>query len=424
MTDIAIIGAGAAGIAAARHLAALEHDFVLLEAKPHAGGRCVTDHVTLGAPVDLGAHWLHSPARNPLVEIADRYGIRYRQGAQDGRYCRNGAWLESAESKACAAYVEACFDRVMAAGQAGRDGAVTDLFTGGEDHPWYELFLAELQAKQGVAPGQCSILDFARYVWEGDDWPVIDGFGTVLARLAESLPIQYATTVERIDWSGSKDVRLTTPAGTVAARAVILTVSTGILASGIRFDPLLPDWKDEAIDGLPMGSCNKVALRFSGRVFADCNASLVLPMRGLSEPVEFMLREGEHEIATCLLNGPFGKALAKAGPAAMADYALERLIEMFGSHLRQALLPGQVTADWDADPFVRGCYAAARPGRADARADLARPVENRLFFAGEATSRDFIGDVHGAWFSGIKAAEAALASRPPAARASRLHPLI
>lgn len=416
MTDIAIIGAGAAGIAAARHLAALGHDFVLLEAKAHAGGRCVTDHVTLGAPVDLGAHWLHSPARNPLVQIADRFGIRYRQGAQDGRYSRNGTWLDAAESNAGAAYVDACFDRVMAAGKAGRDGAVTDLFAGEEDHPqnhpWHDLFLAELQAKQGVAPDQCSILDFARYVWEGDDWPVIDGFGTVLARLAESLPIRYATPVERIDWSGSRDVRLTTAAGTVLARAVILTVSTAILASGIRFDPMLPDWKEEAIDGLPMGSCNKVALRFAGHVLADCDTSLVLPLRGPSEPVEFMLREGGHEIATCLFNGPFGQALAKAGPAAMADYALERLVEMFGSHLRQALLPGQVTADWDADPFIRGCYAAARPGRADARADLACPVENRLFFAGEATSHDFIGDVHGAWFSGIRAAEAALASRP------------
>lgn len=410
MTDIAIIGAGAAGIAAAQHLAALGHDFVLLEAKSHAGGRCVTDSVTLGAPVDLGAHWLHSPALNPLVQIADRFGIRYRQGAQDGRYSWHGNWLDAIDSDAAAAYVDACFDRVAAAGAAGRDCAVTDLFVGDESHPWHDLFLAELQAKQGVAPDQCSSLDFARYVWEGDDWPVIDGFGTVLARLADTLPVRYAAPVDRIDWSGARHIRVMTPDGILHARAVILTVSTGILASGLRFYPRLPDWKRAAIADLPMGSCNKVALRFEGPVFADCDASLVLPLRGAAEPVEFMLREGGYEIATCLLNGPFGKALAQSGPAAMADYALERLVEMFGSNLRKALLPGQVVADWDADPFVRGCYAAARPGRADAREDLARAIDNRLFFAGEATAGDFTGDVHGAWFSGIAAAEAALAA--------------
>ncbi len=77
MTRIAIIGGGTAGIAAAKRLAELGQDYVLLEAKPFAGGRCVTDHVTLGVPIDVGAHWFHSRAVNPLVGFANQMGIRY-----------------------------------------------------------------------------------------------------------------------------------------------------------------------------------------------------------------------------------------------------------------------------------------------------------------------------------------------------------
>lgn len=412
MTDIAIVGAGAAGIAAARRLIELKRDYVLLEAKDVIGGRCVTDRETLGAPVDLGAHWLHSPALNPMKAFADRFGIRYSTKSLESRFSREGIWLDAAAHAACAEHVEACFACVTAAGKGGRDGAIADLLAEMAGHPWHDVFLAELQAKQGVAASECSILDFARYVWEGDDLPVTDGYGTLLEALGRDLAIRRATPARRIDWSGRARIRIDTPAGTLEALRVILTVSTGLLAQGIDFQPLLPDWKRAAIADLPMGSCNKVALRFEGRVFGDCPASLILPLRGASESVELVIREGQAEIATCLFNGSLAKDLSAAGAAAMADYALERLVEIFGAGLRQAILPRRVIADWDRDVHARGCFSAARPGRADARVDLARPVEDRLFFAGEATARDFIGDVHGAWFSGLDAAEAASRSLP------------
>lgn len=410
MTDIAIIGAGAAGIAAARRLTDMKQNYVLLEAKDIIGGRCITDRETFGVPVDLGAHWLHSPALNPMTAFADQFGIRYSTEALVSRFSRNGIWLQSAEHKDCTEHVDACFDRVMAAGKGGRDGAVADLFADMANHPWQGVFLAELQAKQGVAATECSILDFARYVWEGDDWPVIDGYGTLLAGLGRDLAIRCATPAQRIDWSGRTHIRITTPGGILAAQRVILTVSTALLAQGIDFHPRLPDWKRGAIADLPMGSCNKVALRFAGGVFGDCPASLILPLRGATESVELVVREGGAEIATCLVNGPLGKDLAADGADVLADYALQRLAEIFGADLRKALLPQRVIADWDGDRYVNGCFSAARPGRADARIDLARPIDDRLFFAGEATSLDYIGDVHGAWFSGIAAAEAAARS--------------
>nr|WP_298681759.1 NAD(P)/FAD-dependent oxidoreductase [uncultured Dongia sp.] len=405
MTDIAIIGAGAAGIAAARRLAELKQDYLLLEAKDVIGGRCVTDTQTLGAPVDLGAHWLHSPALNPLKGFADQLGIQHGV-ALEGRYSRNGAWLSAADQTACTDYVDACFERVVQATAGGKDIAVADLFADVAPSPWHDVFLAELQAKQGVAPKDCSALDLARYVWEGDDLPVIGGYGTLLTQLAQGLALRCATPVTRIDWSGRRHIQITTPAGTLAVQRVILTVSTALLARGIDFHPLLPAWKQDAIANLPLGSCNKVALRFAESALGDCPPSLIMPLRG-TESVELVVREGGLDIATCLFNGPVSRDLALAGPAAMADYALERLVEIFGHALRTAVLPQRVTVDWDKDHYIGGCFSAARAGHADARMALARDVDNRLFFAGEATSPDFIGDVHGAWFSGITAAEAA-----------------
>lgn len=404
MNRVAIIGGGAAGIAAARHLAERGQDYVLLEAKPIIGGRCVTDHATLGVPIDLGAHWFHSPALNPLVGHADLLGIRYQRQALAGRYSRHGAWLSAADQAACEAYVEDCFAQIAA---CDGDVAISELFPDTQA-PWHDVFLAEQSAKQGIAAEASSSRDFANYVWEDDDCPVTDGFGTLLAKLAEGLNIRVGAPVARIDWSG-RDIKLATPDGTLVAQRVILAMSTAVLHDGIAFSPALPGWKRSAIADLPMGSCNKVALRFSRRVFDDCPPSLVLPLRGGHEAVEIVIRENDLEVATCLFNGPFAKELAQAGHPAMAAYALERLVELFGSDVRQAALPRHVIADWDHDPYIRGCYSAARVGRADARGELARPIDDRLFFAGEACSRQYMGDVHGAWFSGIAAAEAAAA---------------
>lgn len=208
MKPIVIIGAGAAGIAVARRLQELERPYILVEAKAFTGGRCVTDQATFGSPVDLGAHWFHSPAFNPLVPLADRLGVRYAAEALRGRYHRDGSWLTDADQAACENYLEAAFDRIAAF--AG-DIAIKDLFPD-PTSPWHDAFLAELRAKQGVTVEESSSRDFARYVWEGDDLPVTGGFGTLLDKLTDGLNIRTATPVSRIDWSG-RNIRVTTPVG-------------------------------------------------------------------------------------------------------------------------------------------------------------------------------------------------------------------
>ncbi len=409
MLDIVIIGAGAAGLAAARRLMDQGASFRLLEAKKHIGGRAVTDSVTLGAPVDLGAHWLHSPSLNPLTPLADRYLFHVEQGAEDLRVARSGTILSGAEHDECLAYVEACFAKVAAIREGDHDCPVSALFP--FRGRWHDFFEATFIAKQGMPLAQSSALDFARYVWEGDDWPVLDGFGALIARHAEGIPVELETPATRIGWGGKAGVTVETPRGTIEARAAIIAVSTGVLADeAIRFDPSLPDRTRQAIADLPLGSCNKVALGFTRNPFGDLNTVMLMPDLGPDQSVEFVIRENDRNIVTTMLNGPFAKALAAEGARAAADYALTQLAAIFGSDVKRCVTDRIVFADWDHDPWVRGCYAAARPGRHAARAELARPVENRLFFAGEAVHDRYMGDVHGAHLSGEVAADAALAA--------------
>ncbi|HET6620470.1 MAG TPA: NAD(P)/FAD-dependent oxidoreductase [Dongiaceae bacterium] len=407
MLDCIVIGAGAAGLAAARRLQDKSASFRLLEAKSHIGGRAVTDSVTLGTPIDLGAHWLHSPALNPLTPLVDRYLFHVKHGPEDFRVARNGVILSGAEHDACFDYVDDCFDRIARIDGGDLDCAVSELFPfRGE---WHDFFEANFVAKQGVPAAQSSALDFARYAWEGDDQPVLDGLGALIARHAQGIEVARATPATRVAWDRGAGVAVETPRGTLEARCAIVAVSTGVLAGEtIRFTPSLPGWKLDAIDGLPMGSCNKVALGFTGNPFGDLDSVMLMPDLGPDQSIEFVVREGGHNIVTAMINGPFAKALAVEGARATADYALTRLAAIFGSDVKACATDRLVFADWDHDPWVAGCYAAARPGCHVARAELARPIENRLFFAGEATHDRYMGDVHGAHLSGETAADAVL----------------
>lgn len=409
MLDIVIIGAGAAGLAAARKLETARVSYRVLEAKPHIGGRAVTDTATLGAPVDLGGHWLHSPAHNPLTPLADRYGFHVKHSGEDFRVARSGRLLAGAEAEECLAYIDHCFEKIVAAGNERLDCIVADLFP--FEGEWHGMFEAAFTAKAGISARHASAQDFARYVWEGDDLPMLEGLGALVARHARGIDVQLATPVTRIAWGGASGVAVDTPQGTLQARAAIVTVSTGVLSNEvIRFDPSLPDWKRAAIDDLPLGNCNKVVLGFARNMFGDLRDVMLMPDLGPERSVELVVREGGRDIVTVMFNGPFAKDLAADGAAASRDYALAVLAGIFGSDVTASARAPFVFADWDHDPWIGGCYAAARLGRADARAVLARAVDDRLFFAGEATHDCYMGDVHGAHLSGEAAAEAAMAA--------------
>ena len=410
--DLAIIGAGAAGLAAARTARNRGLDVVVLEALDRIGGRAQTDQTTFGVPWDRGCHWLHSASINPLRALADDLGIRYERGNPPYRVWLGDRWATETERSTHLAYAETAHADAIAAGKTGQDVPVSSLLD--PNDPADALFQIWFNANWGTTPERASTLDAANYRDTDENWPVSDGYGTLVARLGAGGAVELATPVSRIAWNGA-GVAVTTPRGTIQARAAIITVSTGVLAAKtIVFDPPLPDWKQSAAEAVPLGTANKVVFAIDGRHLGVAEPTgIVVPLPGITDGwMTFRLRPFGRDLADGYLAGPSGRILEEAGEAATIETARDALANALGSASVRQITASACTR-WGAEPSILGAYAAALPGQAHRRADLARPVANRLFFAGEATSPDFFTTCHGAHLSGIAAAEAAIAAIRP-----------
>jgi monoamine oxidase len=416
--DVVVVGAGAAGLGAARALKTAGASFVVLEAADRIGGRAWTDTTAFpGIPFDRGCHWLHSASHNPFRAAADALGLSYAAGRRDWRqrhlYVR-GQGLAPAEARTTGASIFAAFDAMEAAGAAGRDVAASTVIdlTG----PWARVVAQWVAIFTGADPANVSTLDFARYADTGEDWPVVDGFGAlVLANAGTDLPIRLNTPARGINTSGA-GVVVSTDAGDIRARSVIVTVSTTVLASGaIRFTPELPQVHLDAIAACPLGHAEKIAFQLDHvieEVPPTTYADVVDATPDGAQPLLMTINEAGRPFISCSIAGAFGRDLARAGTDAMLDFGCEALIGAFGAGIRKRIVRGSATG-WSVDPLVRGAYSCARPGLADLRADLARPVADRLFLAGEAVSTDAFSTAHGAHLTGCAAAARALALPKP-----------
>lgn len=402
--DVAIVGAGAAGIAAARRLADAPANFVVLEARPRIGGRAWTTE-RAGFPLDFGCGWLHSADRNPWTRIFEAAGFAIdRTPAPWTSDDRDLSFREGefAEYRAAVAEFYARLDQVAADEQ---DRAAAEFLV--PSCRWNALINAVSTYANGAELDRISISDVTGYADTGINWRVREGYGTAIAAYGSGLPVALDCAVRRID-RGGRVLRLETDKGAVTARRAIVTVPTSLLASeAIRFDPPLPE-KLEAAAGLPLGLANKVvlaverpeALPVEVRLFGktDRTGTGSYHLRPFSLP---------------LIEGYFGGRLAgeleRDGEEAAFDFATGELAAHFGNDFRKLLRPVAVTV-WGHDPYAEGSYSYALPGKAAARALLALPVDDRLFFAGEACSTDSFSTAHGAYETGKAAAEAVLAT--------------
>lgn len=401
--DVVVIGAGSAGIAAGRRLAAAEGiSFVVLEARERAGGRTWTIEKN-DCPLDLGGEWLHSADRNVLSKIAEehRFALYHRRPDWTTRLSNSGASLAEQEDwiGARKAYLAA---RHRAANEA-EDRACSNLLPPGGR--WNTLLDATSTWGNAVELDQISVKDNDRYEDSGVNWRVCRGYGTLLATLAAPLPVAYGAPVSRIDHRG-RDIVIDCARGRIQAHKVIITVPTNILASGaVEFDPLLPA-KLDAANGLPLGLANKLFLSFTGRMDdldPEGDVFLVGSTTRL-QTMNYQARPFGRPIIQCFFGGEFAAGLERdGGLPAMAAFASDELAALRGNAIRKELTP-LVASSWRADPFARGSYSYARPGHADDRAVLAAPVDDRLFLAGEATSLNFFSTVHGAYETGLRAA--------------------
>jgi monoamine oxidase len=406
--DVVIIGAGAAGIAAAKELQALGQNFLLLEASHRIGGRVYTENVAPGMPFDLGAHWIMAPSENPLMPLAEAGELELDEEIEHytaGRYFENDAWLPRNAYEDFAHY----WDEQFAALNEAADGrdllSVFDVIDNDNRWaPYFHMFFAQDFTRD---VDRASVEDTLAYIRQENDLAVVTGLGNLVARYGSDVPVSLNSAVRKIDWSG-RDIKLHTTKGTVRAKKVILTVSTGVLATHeIEFSPALPDWKLDAVRGLPLGSLTRVALMFDTPLLQELPAAFTVRTHG-DDPLDFRNRPFGYDYVEVAAGGRMAEWMEKSGERATIDYILEKLRDVAGNEAVPEPIRHIVSA-WDSDAWVKGSYSCARPGAANHRQVLAQPVDDRIFFAGEASSSDFYASVHGACLSGRVAACAACA---------------
>ena len=401
--DIAIIGAGAAGLGAAHALQGSGLATIVLEARDRVGGRGFTVQTAPDVIFDLGCGWLHSADRNSFVSIAEHLNVEIDRTLPPWRERAFGKAFPQSERDDFIRALDAFYVRAEEAARSGRDSAADLCLEPG--NRWNPMIDAISTYVNGCELDQVSILDIDAYEDTNINWRARRGYGALMAAYGASLPLALSCNVTRIDHSG-KRLHVETSCGTLEADKAIVTVSTNLIAEqAIRFHPALST-KVDAATGLPLGLADKVVLALADPEALPKDGNL----RGATMRTAmgtFHLRPFGQPCIEGFFGGRYAKALEDAGDGAIAAASIDEIVKLLGNDFRRKLTPLRESR-WAHDPFARGSYSHALPGHAGDRAVLAAPVDGRLFFAGEATSPNFFSTAHGARDSGERAAKEAL----------------
>ena len=403
--DIAIIGAGAAGLGAANALRDCGHSTIVLEARDRIGGR---GHTIMAAPnivFDMGCGWLHSADRNSFVAVAEQLNFEIDKTRPPWREQSFDTGFPLEQRVQFIEAIDGFYERAEAAAKTGRDGAANVCLEPG--NRWNPMIDAISTYINGCELDQVSLLDMDAYEDTEINWRIRRGYGALMTAYGAPCRLALDCAVTLIDHSG-KRVRIETSQGTLSADKVIVTVPTNLIADdAIRFHPALPA-KVDAARGLPLGLADKVMLALDEPDALPKDGSL----RGATMRTamgSFHLRPFGQPCIEGFFGGRFAQELEDAGPGALAAESIDEIVALLGSDFRRKLKP-LAESRWSHDPFARGSYSHALPGHAGDRAVLAAPVDGRLFFAGEATSPNFFSTAHGARDSGERAAGEVLAA--------------
>ncbi|MFB9262416.1 flavin monoamine oxidase family protein [Bradyrhizobium erythrophlei] len=403
--DIVVIGAGAAGIAAARRVAAASRKVIVVEASSQVGGRCQTDAATFDVPFDRGAHWMHNPETNPMIRLARAAGLEIvtapsGQKIRIGRrYARPG---ETEEFLAALVRTNRAIDDAARRGDIAC-GAVVPKDLGDWAGTAEFLLGASFSGKDLK---DVSTVDKARAQDRNSAIACRQGLGTLIAKLSEQLPLALSTQAQRISWS-NRDVEVDTPSGKITARAAVITVSSNVLTSGnIKFAPDIPKRTLDAASKLSLGSYDRIAVQIAGNPLGLSRDDVIIEQSNSTRTALLSGNIGGSSLCTLDVAGSFGRDLSAQGEKAMAAFAVEWLGKLYGSEVASAVKKTSATR-WNASPFILGAMSAAAPGAQQSRKVLGEPF-GCVYLAGEATHETLWGTVDGAWESGERAAEAAL----------------
>ena len=423
--DIVVIGAGAAGISAARRVMAANRKVIVVEASAQIGGRCLTDTATFGVPFDRGARWIYGQSNNPVARLArsvgmDVYAAPQAQKIRIGR--RNARAGETEDFLATLVRTNRAF------ADPGRKTDVPALETmPKETGDWtgtleFALGPAQTSKDLGVWAGAAEFVLGASFAGKDlKDLSAVDkaraqdrnaglvcrqGMGALIAKLGEQVPLALSTPASRVSWS-NRDVTVETSAGKIVARAAIVTVSSNVLAAGnIKFSPDIPKRQLDAAAKLSLGSLDRIVLQLAGNPLGLSRDDIIIEQSDSTRTALLLANMAGSSLCSIDVGGAFGRDLSAQGEAAMVAFAKDWLTKLFGSDAAAAVKKSSATR-WNAAPFTRGAMSSAAPGGQGSRKILTEPF-GCMFLAGEATHETLWGTVDGAWESGERAAEAAL----------------
>jgi monoamine oxidase len=404
---VAIIGAGAAGIAAARRILAANRRLVMLEASNRIGGRCVTDSTIFGEPFDLGAHWVHRPDGNPPGGSASTVGLDV-YAAPRGQAVRIGP--RNARDAELEGFLSALVRSRRAIADAGKsriDGPAVRALPAdlGDWRATMEFMLGPFVCGKDLSA--LSVVDLARMPERDNDAFCRQGYGALIAKLAAGLPMRLSTPVTRVEWDRN-GVDVVTSKGSLRSRAVIVTASTNVLAAEkIVFKPELTRRQLDAAAALTLGSYDHIAFDMPRNPLNLQRDDLVFEKSSGQRTAALLANVSGSSLHLIDVGGDFGRELSAKGSAAMIEFAQDWMAALFGSSTKKTIKRSYATR-WNEEPFVLGAMSAATLGGADARRILAEPIGGRIWLAGEALHETQWGTVNGAWESGQRTAEAVL----------------
>jgi len=407
---IVIVGAGAAALAAADELQIRGFgNVVLLEARDRVGGRIWTSSIGDGIPVELGATWIHGVRGNPISDIVEANGIATAETDYDN------AVLYDHDGRPAEPIDPALWGQYMALAYETPDASLADVFerfaatrglSDDERRLWLHSLASMFSHEFGADISDLSILSYdGPSTFRGGDVVFPQGYSQIVDVLAAGRDIRLDHPVAGIDHSGPTVVVTTESGDRFEADRVVVTVPLGVLkASAISFVPALPPAMRDAIAALDMGILNRTVLLFdepfwdrdtewigyAGERPGQWSETLNL-YPYLARPVLAMFNPGS-----------FGAETEQYSDAELTSRAVEALKAVFGDVPEPV---DAVSTRWGSDPWSWGSYSYLPVGvEFDIYRDMARPVGDRLFFAGEATHSRFPSTVHGALLSGRRAA--------------------
>ncbi len=417
---ILVVGAGIAGLAAARELRRKGRDVLVIEARDRIGGRIWTDTAWSDCPLDLGASWIHGVTGNPITELAAQSGARTVTTDYDNAiiYDTTGAPLDRSGERRLERLAND-IARVLRDAQDGhRDQAVQAAVEAGL--PWSALSPAEriearfilnstLEQEYAGSTAELSTYWFdANGGFKGGDVLLPAGYGQIVDDLAAGIPLTLGQTVREVRVT-EEAVTIATETDTYTGPHAIVTLPLGVLKTGkVAFSPALPAPTQRSIDALGMGVLNKCYLRFPAVFWPEVDwLEYVAGRNGHWVEWLSLARPAQQPVLLGFNAADFGREIEAWSDEQIVADALRTLRVLFGRQVPDPV--GFQVTRRASDSFARGSYSFNALGSTpDMRDELARSIDGRLHLAGEATHGEYFGTVHGAYLSGLRAAQDSL----------------